>query len=154
MSRNRFEFMWRHSHISDDFNSQEDVDNTQSNDEGGDDDEETLVEVVMERVQRDQEDAEMIETSEDKDNDNVEDNKEQEEQEQTATIIWFLKLRPSIDHVREVSFSLIFTLGTILSFDEMMIRFTGRSIEMYRMKNKPITKGYNCFVLATKMALW
>ena len=55
-----------------------------------------------------------------------------------------------IDHVRSVSQAMIFTLGTILSLDEMMIRFFGRSLETHRMKNKPIREGYKLFVLATK----
>ena len=44
---------------------------------------------------------------------------------------------------------LIFTLGTVLALDEMMIRFMGRSNETHRIKNKPIKKGYKFFVLAT-----
>ena len=55
-----------------------------------------------------------------------------------------------IDHVRSVSQAMIFTLGTILSLDEMMIRFFGRSLETQRMKNKPIREGCKLFVLATK----
>ena len=44
----------------------------------------------------------------------------------------------------------IYILGTILSLDEMMIRFFGRSYETHRMKNKPIKEGYKFFVLTTK----
>ena len=45
---------------------------------------------------------------------------------------------------------MVHTLGTILSLDEMMIRFLGRCIETHRMKNKPIGEGYKWFVLTTQ----
>ena len=38
--------------------------------------------------------------------------------------------------------NLIFTLGTILALDDMMIRFMGISHEICRIKNKPIKEGY------------
>lgn len=50
-----------------------------------------------------------------------------------------------INHLRTVSLSLIYVLGTFLSLDEMMIRFFGCSIETHRMKNKPIKEGFNFF---------
>ena len=63
--------------------------------------------------------------------------------------VWFQKMKVLIDHVRKVNFFLIYHLGTILSLDEMMIRFTGRSLETHRIKNKPIKEGFKFFVLAT-----
>ncbi len=54
-----------------------------------------------------------------------------------------------IDHTRSVSVGMIYILGTWLSIDEMMARFMGRSIETYRMKNKPISEGFKFFVLTT-----
>ncbi len=46
---------------------------------------------------------------------------------------------------------LIFILGSFHALDEMMIGFTSdRSIEIDRIKNKPIKEGFNFFVLATK----
>ena len=92
----------------------------------------------------------MIENGEGEDDGNGEENEQQEEQEQTAPTVWFLKLKPLIDQVREVSFSLIFTFGAVISLDEIMIRFMGHSIETHRIENKPIGKGYEYFVLATK----
>ena len=56
-----------------------------------------------------------------------------------------------INHVCDVSYACIYILGTILSFDEMMIRFCGRSVETHCMWNKPIREGYKFFVLATKL---
>eukprot|EP00957_Ditylum_brightwellii_P161018 12258812-Ditylum_brightwellii.AAC.1 len=52
--------------------------------------------------------------------------------------VWYYKLMAFLNHFREINFSLIFVLGMCLSLDEMMIRFSGRSNETYRMKNKPI----------------
>ena len=46
--------------------------------------------------------------------------------------------------------SLIYELGSVLSIDEMMIRFCGKSNETHRIKGKPIREGYKFFVLATK----
>eukprot|EP00957_Ditylum_brightwellii_P174861 13314107-Ditylum_brightwellii.AAC.1 len=43
-----------------------------------------------------------------------------------------------INHVRDASSSFIKVLGTLLSLDEMMIRFMGRSVETHHMKNKQI----------------
>ena len=59
------------------------------------------------------------------------------------------KLKLLIDHVRDVSFDLIHTLGTCLSLDEMMIRFKGKSLETHRVKKKPIKEGFKFFVLST-----
>ena len=44
---------------------------------------------------------------------------------------------------------LIWVLGTWMSIDEMMIRFMGRSNQTHRVKNKPISQGFNFFVLCT-----
>ena len=45
---------------------------------------------------------------------------------------------------------IIFILGSFHALDEMMIRFSGQSIETHRIKNKPIKDGFKFFVLATK----
>ncbi len=63
--------------------------------------------------------------------------------------VWFHKVQPLIDHVRDVSIGLIWVLGTWMSIDEMMIRFMGRSNQTHRVKNKPISQGFNSFVLCT-----
>lgn len=72
-----------------------------------------------------------------------------EEKIDETTKVWFHKLQSFIDHVQEVSFQLIFVLGTLLSLDEMMIQFCGRSAETHWIKNKPIGEGYKLFVLTT-----
>ena len=54
-----------------------------------------------------------------------------------------------MDHFREVSVAMVLILGTLLSFDEMMVRFMGRSIKTHRIKGKPIGEGFKLFVLTT-----
>ena len=61
--------------------------------------------------------------------------------------VWYEKVEPLVNHVRERSINLIFTLGIILALDEMMISFMGRSHETHRIKNKSIKEGYNFFVM-------
>ena len=136
MSRNRFRFLWRFFHcnhpIEDDF----EIDNNDADDlellEGG----ETIVmEQTLERVQVDQDD------------DDEEIHHDEPKTKQVS--VWFEKLEPFIKHFRDVSEALIFTLGTNLSLDEMMVRFSGRSVETHRIKNKPIGEGFKFFVLST-----
>ena len=55
-----------------------------------------------------------------------------------------------INHGRKLNYECIHILGTILSFDEMMIRFCGESVETHHMKNKSINEGYKLSVLAPK----
>ena len=63
---------------------------------------------------------------------------------------WFDKVHILIDHTCVVSVGMIYILGIWLSIDKMMARFTSRSIKTYRMKNKPISEGFNfLFVLTT-----
>ena len=132
MTRDRFAFLWRHFHVYIPDNTYDDDDNV----DGGDDEEdEELVEQGLERVQREQEE-ELV------------DDESQEDNEET-TKVWFEKIQHLVDHVREVSYSLIHILGTFLSLDEMMIRFMGRSLQTHRIKNKPIKEGYKFFVLST-----
>lgn len=137
MTRNRFRFMWRHFHLNfphdDDFDEETD---------GNDDDDDDHMEIVMERVQRDQEEINISMTSDDELGIN-------ESANNAKANVWFDKLRPLVDHFRTVSEDLIFTLGTLLAVDEMMIRFVGKSAETHRIKNKPIKEGYKFFVLAT-----
>jgi hypothetical protein len=52
---------------------------------------------------------------------------------------WFAKVGPLFDHVRKVCKDLI-TPGSLVSIDEMMVRFFGRSANTFRIKNKPISE--------------
>ena len=107
-----------------------------------------MEDITVERIQRDQEEDEGSENDEEEndtvDADIVDENVSQENESPT---VWFSKLKPMIDHMREVSFSLVYILGTILSLDEMMIRFMGRSNETHCIKGKPIGEGYNFLFL-------
>ena len=62
--------------------------------------------------------------------------------------VWYEKIEPAVNHVRERSMKLIFTLDTVLAIDEMMICFMGRPHETHRIKNKPIKEGYIFFWLS------
>lgn len=52
-----------------------------------------------------------------------------------------------MDHVRKTSKTFVQLPGLNLALDEM-IRFTGRSVETHRLKNKPVDEGYKFFCLA------
>ena len=112
-----------------------------------DKDSDELVEIGLDRVQAEQE---TFGSNQDVEEENFEEEEELDSEEIESRELWYSKLTFFIDHVREVSYSLIHVLGTFLSLDEMMIRFFGRSVETHRMKNKPIKEGYNFFVLTTK----
>ena len=137
MTRDRYEYLWRHFHCNcatdDDFTSSTDDVEEENNDE-------ELIELQVERVQRDQE----AQIGDDEDPNLDED--ETPETEESG--VWYEKIKPLVDHMREKSQDLIFVLGTFLALDEMMIRFMGRSKETHRMKNKPIKEGFKFFVLA------
>ena len=93
----------------------------------------------IERVVRDQEEEA---TFEDESKEEISENDKQKS-------VWFDKILLLVENVRKVSLELILSLGNILSLDEMMIRFRGRSIETHRIKNKPIGERYKFFVLVT-----
>lgn len=131
MTRERYEFMWRHFHVS-----TPDVSSCDA-EEDEDGSAEDLVELSLERVELEEQSSVSI----DSDND---------EEDASDHEVWYTKLETLINHVRNVSYNLIHTLGSYLSLDEMMIRFMGRSLETHRMKNKPIKEGYKFFVLATR----
>ena len=142
MSRNRFRFLWRYFHtnhpIEDDF---EECD-------AANEEEETLIEQCIERVQVDQEEEQDLQDDADT-QDSVDSTTQVNDNSRKKVSLWFDKMEPFISHFRKVSESMIHTLGTNLSLDEMMIRFMGRSNQTHRIKNKPISEGYKFFVLAT-----
>ena len=122
MTRGRYFFMWCHFHVDIAIDT-DDIDNSENNMDH-------LVEQSMERVQQDQVESE---------------SKENSNQNQTVDTdnkrVWFYKLEVLINHTRDVSCLLIHILGSFLSLDEMMIRFSGGSVETHRIKNKPIGEG-------------
>ena len=140
MNRDRFLFLWRHIHIGE--ISTEDIEP----DEKDDDDDDEKLDQTVERVQQDQEE-EVLEKN-DGDMPNLV-NASKAKKAEESTKVWFHKLQFLVNHVREVSFDLTFVLGTLLSLDEMMIRYCSRSLETHRIKNKPIGEGYKFFALTT-----
>ena len=100
MNRNRFRFLFRHFHILS--SDQDDEDEIGG---GGDSDEEIEVEVEARRNM-----------------DNGEDIFEATEERKE---VWFNKLRPLVDSFRKTSQKMVFTLGSNLSIDEMIIQFQG-----------------------------
>ena len=135
MSRDRFEVIWRNFHFNVVYNEDDFVSTPEEENEK--EEEEELVDLFMERIVHDQEQNET--------NPGV----ELPEQEIEKVKLWYDKIKPMVDHVRETSLQLIHVLGSCLSIDEMMIRFSGRSFETHRIKNKPIGEGYKLFALST-----
>ncbi len=123
MTRDRLEFLWRNIHCShattDDFE--------EDSDDGLGDNEE-LMELQMERFQRDQ-DPNVSESDE-----NLAVGEENEEVTNNADSVWNFKIRPVVDHLRTKSNEIIFILAAFHALDEMMIRFSGRSVETHRIK--------------------
>ena len=164
MTRRRFEFIWRHFHPSfdqsDNNEVEEDIEDTDvieestSLEEDANDEDgvlESSTHTHIERIQVDQE-VLLAENSTDEQWNNEEEIQDEDTRTQQSSEkkVWYDKLTWVINHIRDVSQDFIFVLGTILSLDEMMIRFFGRSKETHRMKNKPIKEGYKFFVLTTK----
>lgn len=119
MNRNRFEFMWRHFHI----NVPEEDDELEGDKESNEDDDNDGegVELSFDRVQCEQQ--------------NNDEGATEDEEVLPKKNVWYSKLSMLINHVCDVSYACIYILGTILSFDEMMIRFCGWSVETHRMQN-------------------
>ena len=103
------------------------MDDEESEDENEDD---STLEEPMDRIVREQENDVEIELADNVTNDKIKDNNNLP----NNSNVWFDKLLPFIKHFRYVSMSLIFTLGTYLEIDEMMVRFTVRSSQTHRMK--------------------
>ena len=117
--------MWRHFHLN--FDDDDDDDDENENDE------EVDVDIRLGRNRMDN-------------NDNDDDIKNVDEEKKKN--VWFKKLVPIVEHFRNTSLSLVFTLGSNVAIDEMIIRFRGRSNETHRIKNKPIGEGYKFFVVS------
>ena len=170
MTCRRFEFIWRNFHPCFEESDNDDVElgpeateetnESQSLETCSKDDDDDI-----ERIQADQQvlqsdgnttgedtsikDAETVEeqrlSEEEKDNDTQQSSKKK---------VWYEKLTWMIDHIRDASQEFIFVIGTILSLNEMMIRFFGRLKETHQMKKKPIKEGYNFFCFSNKRRLY
>ena len=106
--------MWGHFRVS----APEEIhtENDEVDDETSSD---NLIDISFERVQENQERNERNNGEISEDNDSAASHEVK---------VWYHNIKSLVDHFRAVSFSLIFILGTILSFDDMMVRFMGRSL--------------------------
>jgi len=69
------------------------------------------------------------------------------------TIPWYMKLEPLASILR-TRFQAYVILGQNVSFDEMMIPFSGRSQHTLKMQNKPILEGFKVWALCDCGYLW
>ena len=148
MTCRRFQFIWRNFHINDpspDEDTLDDDEETECVTNSEEDAEDEFLEIQMERVQQEQDDNDITDTDPSTTTTAAPTNNNPS----SKNDVWFRKLSLLVDNFRNVSESLIYILGSLLSIDEMIIRFMGRSLEIHRLKNKPISEGYNFFVLAT-----
>lgn len=59
---------------------------------------------------------------------------------------YYDKAEPLMSHIRDTS-KRLYTPKTNVSIDEMMIKFSGRSVHTVRIKNKPTPEGFKIFSL-------
>ena len=69
------------------------------------------------------------------------------------TTKWHMKLEPLASLLR-IKFQAYVILGQNVSFDEMMVPFSGRSKHTLKMKNKPISEGFKIWALCDHGYLW
>jgi hypothetical protein len=69
------------------------------------------------------------------------------------TAHWHTKLEPLASLLR-TKFKAYVVLGQDVSFDEMMVPFSGRSKHTLKMKNKPIKEGFKIWALCDRGYLW
>ena len=109
--------------------------------------EDKMIELDLDRVEHDNAPVQQEQCN--KSTEGEEEEEESDKDSEKNKKIWYTKVQPIVDHVRKKSAQLIHMLGTLLSFDEMIIRCLARSIETYQIKNKPIDQGYKLFALTT-----
>jgi len=66
---------------------------------------------------------------------------------------WYMKLSPLSEVLRH-QFQAYVVLGQNVSFDEMMVPFTGRSQHTLKMKNKPVSEGFKIWALCDHGYTW
>ena len=138
MGRDRFSFLWRYFHTSfknedgeddvEDFFEGEDIPNEESDEEEGD---------FVGRASREFDGIREEEASDE--GEEVEE--EESENGEVVDLVWYHKVENWVDHINTVSQHFV-KPGSIVSLDEMMRLFKGRSIQTYMMRNKPIKKGF------------
>lgn len=63
------------------------------------------------------------------------------------------KVEPLATHIREICMR-VYTPGTHITIDEIMLAFRGRSKDITKLKNKPISEGFKNWVLAEHGYVW
>jgi Transposase IS4 len=71
----------------------------------------------------------------------------------TPSSQWHLKLEPLASMLR-TKFQTYVILSQNVSFDEMMVPFSGRSTHTLKMPNKPIKEGFKLWALCDRGYLW
>jgi len=66
---------------------------------------------------------------------------------------WYGKIKPAFDQLRLASQTYRIPSSNV-TIDEAMLRFTGCSIHITKMPNKPVEQGYKIFALADKGYVW
>ena len=69
------------------------------------------------------------------------------------TARWYTKLSPLADLLC-IKFKAYVVLGQNVSFDEMIVLFSGRSKHTLKMKNKPVKEGFKIWALCDHRYLW
>jgi hypothetical protein len=69
------------------------------------------------------------------------------------TAPWYMKVEPLASLLR-AKFQAYAILGQNVSFDEMMIPYSGRSQHTLKMPNKPISEGFKVWALCDRGYLW
>ena len=148
LTRNRFAFIWRHIHIGDVVDDESKPIYTENNSISNENIElKSNVNVdyklnTSSLICDDEVDEICVDDKTEVDDNNNDINDE-------VKLLWYHKIQFLVEHVRLISQSFVFQLGTYLSIDEQMIKYSGRSRETIRIKNKPIKEGFKLFVLAT-----
>ena len=70
-----------------------------------------------------------------------------------STTQWHTKLEPLASQLR-TRFKALVVLGQNVSFDEMMVPYSGRSKHTLKMKNKLIKEGFKIWALCDHSYLW
>jgi hypothetical protein len=69
-----------------------------------------------------------------------------QDQAQDINSPYYAKVEPLLSHIRDISKKL-YSPSSNISIDEMMIRFSGRSIHIIRIRGKPTPEGFKIFAL-------
>ena len=128
MTRKRFEYIWRNLHLV--ASTSEDAEEADVDED--DDDEFPALDFDIEDEEDNNSDVQPHTRTQDNLNEDTR---------------WYAKADLFLSHVRRVSQRICIRPGTILSIDEMMKLFKGRSAQTIRIKCKPIKEGFKFFAI-------